>query len=118
MEKGFDTPIAEKGMSLSGGQKQRLAISRCVLKKGEILVFDDTTSALDLQTEAKLYKALDETCGSVTKIIIAQRIASVKNADRIVILDKGRIAACGSHRELLKTSEIYKDIYNSQLKAG
>ncbi|MCD8158901.1 MAG: ABC transporter ATP-binding protein/permease [Clostridiales bacterium] len=118
MKQGFDTPIAEKGMSLSGGQKQRLAISRCVLKKGEILVFDDTTSALDLQTEADLYKALEETCGSVTKIIIAQRIASVKDADRIVILDKGQIAACGSHRELLETSSIYKDIYNSQLKAG
>ncbi|MCD8089270.1 MAG: ABC transporter ATP-binding protein/permease [Clostridiales bacterium] len=118
MEDGFDTLIAEKGMSLSGGQKQRLAISRCILKKGEILIFDDSTSALDLKTEERLYHALDEVCGGTTKIIIAQRVASVKNADRIVILDKGRIAACAGHNELLKTSEIYRDIYNSQLKEG
>ncbi len=118
MEFRFDTPIAEKGASLSGGQKQRIAISRCILKKSEILIFDDSTSALDLKTEENLYKALEGICGETTKIIIAQRIASVKNADRIVVLDKGTVAACGGHRELLKTSEIYRDIYNSQLKEG
>ncbi|MGN1188088.1 MAG: ABC transporter ATP-binding protein, partial [Lachnospiraceae bacterium] len=99
-------------------QKQRLAISRAVLKKAEILIFDDTTSALDLKTEAKLYEALKKQHASVTKIIIAQRIASVKDADRIVVLENGKIAACGTHEELLCSSEIYQDIYNSQLKNG
>ncbi|MGN0160007.1 MAG: ABC transporter ATP-binding protein [Lachnospiraceae bacterium] len=115
---GMDTPIAEKGMSLSGGQKQRLAISRAVLKKSEILILDDTTSALDLKTEANLYEMLNKECADVTKIIIAQRIASVQNADRIAILENGRIAACDSHENLLKTSEIYRDICKSQLKVG
>lgn len=113
---GMDTPVAEKGMSLSGGQKQRLAISRAILKDAEILIFDDTTSALDLKTEAKLYEALQREYRHVTKIIIAQRIASVKNADRIAVLENGQIVACGSHETLLKTSEIYQDIYASQLK--
>lgn len=115
---GMDTPIAEKGMSLSGGQKQRLAISRAILKNAPILIFDDTTSALDLKTEAKLYEQLNKEYGNVTKIIIAQRIASVKNADRIAILENGEIAACDTHENLLKTSEIYRDIYASQLKGG
>lgn len=113
---GMDTPIAEKGMSLSGGQKQRLAISRAILKNAPILIFDDTTSALDLKTEANLYAQLEKEYGNATKIIIAQRIASVKNADRIAILENGEIAACDTHEKLLKTSEIYQDIYASQLK--
>ena len=117
-EKGMDTPIAEKGMSLSGGQKQRLAISRAILKKSDILIFDDTTSALDLKTEAKLYQALKKEYRGMTKIIIAQRIASVKNADRIAVLEHGQIAACDTHENLLKYSEIYQDIYKSQLKMG
>ncbi|MBQ6696349.1 MAG: ABC transporter ATP-binding protein, partial [Lachnospiraceae bacterium] len=112
----MDTAIAEKGMSLSGGQKQRLAISRAILKNAPILIFDDTTSALDLKTEANLYAQLEQEYGSVTKIIIAQRIASVKNADRIAVLENGEIAACDTHENLLKTSEIYQDIYASQLK--
>ncbi len=115
---GYETMVAEKGMSLSGGQKQRIAISRAILKNSEILIFDDSTSALDLKTEAKLYEALNRDYKDVTKIIIAQRIASVKNADRIAVLDNGQIAACGSHSELMKTSEIYRDIYTSQLKGG
>ena len=115
---GMDTQVTQGGNSLSGGQKQRLAISRAVLKKAEILIFDDTTSALDLKTEAKLYEALKKEHASVTKIIIAQRIASVKDADRIVVLENGKIAACGTHEELLFSSEIYQDIYNSQLKNG
>lgn len=115
---GMDTQVTQGGNSLSGGQKQRLAVSRAVLKKAEILIFDDTTSALDLKTEAKLYEALKKEHASVTKIIIAQRIASVKDADRIVVLENGKIAACGTHEELLFSSEIYQDIYNSQLKNG
>ncbi len=113
---GYDTMIAEQGMSLSGGQKQRIAISRAVLKNAEVLIFDDSTSALDLKTEARLYDALRHTRGNATKIIIAQRIASVKGADRIAVLDGGEISACGTHDELMETSEIYRDIYNSQLK--
>lgn len=115
-EYGLDTIVAEKGMSLSGGQKQRIAISRALLKDAEILIFDDTTSALDLKTEAKLYEALKRDYKNTTKIIIAQRIASVKNADRIAVIENGRIAACASHNELLESCEIYKDIYNSQLR--
>lgn len=114
----MDTPIAEKGMSLSGGQKQRLAISRAILKKANILIFDDTTSALDLKTEAKLYEELKKEYSGMTKIIIAQRIASVKNADRIAVLEHGQIAACDTHKNLLQYSEIYQDIYESQLKTG
>lgn len=113
-EEGLQTKVTQGGTSLSGGQKQRLAISRAVLKKAEILIFDDTTSALDLKTEAKLYSALGENCPDVTKIIIAQRIASVRNADRIAVLENGKIAACGSHEELMASSEIYQDIYHSQ----
>ena len=113
---GYDTPVAERGMSLSGGQRQRIAIARALLKRSEILIFDDSTSALDLKTEAKLYEALSRDYADVTKIIIAQRIASVQNADRIVVLDGGTIAACGSHRELMASSPIYRDIYDSQLR--
>jgi len=115
---GFNTPVTQGGTSLSGGQKQRLAISRAVLKDAEILVFDDTTSALDLRTEAMLYDALKTKYPDTTKIIIAQRIASVKDADRIIVLENGQIAACGSHEELLASSEVYQDIYNSQAKGG
>lgn len=113
---GYDTPVAERGMSLSGGQRQRIAIARALLKRSEILVFDDATSALDLKTEAKLYEALNRDYTDVTKIIIAQRIASVQNADRIVVIDGGTVAACGSHRELMASSPIYRDIYDSQLR--
>ena len=115
---GFDTMVAEKGASLSGGQKQRLSISRALLKNADILIFDDSTSALDLKTEANLYDALNAHYPDVTKIIIAQRIASVRRADRIVVLEEGRIAACGSHDELMETSSIYQDIYMSQLKTN
>lgn len=117
-EEGYDTLVAEKGMSLSGGQKQRIAISRAILKEAEILIFDDSTSALDLKTEAKIYQALNKEYQGMTKIIIAQRIASVKEADRIAVIDKGRLAACGSHEELLENSDIYREIFNSQLKVG
>lgn len=115
---GMDTHVSQGGHSLSGGQKQRVAISRAVLKNSEILIFDDATSALDLKTEADLYSELSAKKYDVTRIIIAQRIASVKNADRIVVMDNGRLADVGSHSELIKTSEIYKDIYESQLKGN
>ena len=115
---GMDTQVSQGGHSLSGGQKQRVAISRAVLKNSEILIFDDATSALDLKTEADLYSELSVKKYDVTRIIIAQRIASVKNADRIVVMDNGRLADVGSHSELIKTSEIYKDIYEAQLKGN
>ncbi len=115
---GMDTQVSQGGHSLSGGQKQRVAISRAVLKNSEILIFDDATSALDLKTEADLYSELSAKKYDVTRIIIAQRIASIKNADRIVVMDNGRLADVGSHSELIKTSEIYKDIYESQLKGN
>lgn len=115
MPDGYAAAVAERGMSLSGGQKQRLSIARAVLKSAEILIFDDSTSALDLKTEANLYEALKESNPQSTKVIIAQRIASVRRADRIVVLDKGRIAACGSHEELMKSCVVYQDIYHSQI---
>lgn len=117
-EYGYHTLVTEGGHSLSGGQKQRISISRAVLKNSEILIFDDSTSALDLKTESKLYEALGSNCPDTTKIIIAQRIASIKGADRIAVLDDGKISAIGSHSELMKTSELYREIYRSQLKEG
>lgn len=117
-EEGYDTMVAEKGMSLSGGQKQRVAISRAVLKKAEILILDDSTSALDLKTEARLYEAFKRDYNEATKIIIAQRIASVRGADRIAVIDNGEIVDCDTHENLLDKSEIYQDIYQSQLKSG
>jgi len=113
--KGYDNAVAERGMSLSGGQRQRISIARAVLKPAEIFIFDDSTSALDLKTEADLYQALKRSHPDSTKIIIAQRIASVRTADRIVILENGRLSACGTHEELLKSCRIYQDIYHSQI---
>jgi len=115
---GYFTMVAEKGMSLSGGQKQRINIARCVLKNSEILIFDDATSALDLKTESCLYQALKSEYMNTTKIIVAQRIASIKDADRIIVLDKGKIEGIGSHKELINSNSIYQEIYNSQLKGG
>lgn len=112
---GYHTMVAERGMSLSGGQKQRVSISRAVIKDAEILIFDDSTSALDLKTEADLYAALKEASPESTKIIIAQRIASVRRADRIVVLENGNISACGTHEQLMKSSMTYRDIYDSQM---
>jgi ATP-binding cassette subfamily B protein len=113
---GYDTMIAEKGASLSGGQKQRLSIARALTRKPEILILDDSTSALDLATEARLQKALRETLKDTTVVMIAQRIASVRNADRIAVLENGTVSDCGSHDELMQRSAVYRDIYNSQMK--
>lgn len=115
-EKKFDEYVEEKGTSLSGGQRQRLSIARAIVKKPEILIFDDSTSALDLVTEAKLYKAMRDNIADTTKIVVAQRIATAKNADKIVVLDGGTIIAYDTHENLLANCEIYQDIYNSQLK--
>ncbi len=112
---GYDTPVAEKGASLSGGQKQRLSIARALTRKPEILILDDSTSALDLATEARLQKAMRATLEDTTVVMIAQRIASVKNADRIAVLENGTVVACGSHEELMRTSDTYRDIYSSQM---
>lgn len=114
-ESGYNTAVAERGMSLSGGQKQRISIARAVLKDAEILIFDDSTSALDLKTEADLYAALNKAKPHCTKIIVAQRIASVRLADKIIVLDRGTVNAMGTHDELMKSCAVYCDIYDSQL---
>ena len=115
---GYDTMISEKGASLSGGQKQRMAIARAIIKKPEILIFDDSTSALDLSTEAKLHKALRENLSGVTVIMIAQRIASVMRADKIAVLENGSICAFGTHKELMESSSVYMEVYSLQTKPG
>jgi len=113
---GYYTQVTEGGHSLSGGQKQRISIARSVIKNAEVLIFDDSTSALDLNTEALLRNELNKRFKDVSKIIIAQRIASVKDADKIIVLENGNISDMGTHSELLQSSGIYKDIYNSQMK--
>lgn len=115
---GFMEYVEEKGASLSGGQKQRISIARAIARKPEILIFDDATSALDLVTESKLYKELNSSLKDTTKIIVTQRVATAKNCDKIIVLEKGRIVAFDSHNNLLENCELYKDIYDSQLKNG
>lgn len=115
-ENGYQTIVAEKGASLSGGQKQRISIARALIRKPEILIFDDSTSALDLTTEANLYYSLNKSMSDTTVIIIAQRVASVKNADKIMIINDGVVEAIAPHHELIKTNTTYQEIYNSQLK--
>ncbi|NMA55431.1 MAG: ABC transporter ATP-binding protein [Firmicutes bacterium] len=114
----YDTQLGQRGVNLSGGQKQRLAIARALIKQPPILILDDSTSAVDLGTEARLQAALAELPEQSTRIIIAQRISSVINANKIIILDDGRIEAEGTHKQLLKTSPIYQDIYHSQVGKG
>ena len=112
---GYDTPVAERGMSLSGGQKQRLTIARALVRRAPVLILDDATSALDLATEARLYDALAELAPQSTKIVVAQRVATVRRADRIVLLENGRIVACGSHEQLLAGCAAYREIVDSQM---
>jgi len=115
---GYESPVAEKGASLSGGQKQRLSIARAIARKPEILILDDATSALDLSTEAKLRGALREVMQGTTVIMIAQRVASVRDADRIAVIEDGTIRHCAPHEELLRISATYRDIYASQMGKG
>ena len=112
---GYDTPVAERGTSLSGGQKQRLSIARALVRRAPVLILDDATSALDLATEARLYDALAELAPQSTKIVVAQRVATVRRADRIVLLENGRIVACGSHEQLLAGCAAYREIVDSQM---
>lgn len=115
---GYDTYIEQGGANVSGGQKQRLCIARALLKKPKVLILDDSTSAVDTKTDAKIRKAMRDYIPETTKIIIAQRTASVEDADRIIVMEGGRIHAVGTHSELLKNNEIYRGIYTSQNKAG
>ena len=115
---GYDRFIEQGGANVSGGQKQRLCIARALLKKPKILILDDSTSAVDTQTDALIRRAFREELPNVTKLIIAQRVASVQDADLILIMDGGRIVAQGTHEELLKTSEIYREVFESQTKGG
>ena len=115
---GYDTYIEQGGANVSGGQKQRLCIARALLKKPKILIMDDSTSAVDTKTDALIRAAMREYIPATTKLIIAQRISSVQDADLIIVMENGTISAAGSHDELLKTNEIYKDLYNIQNKTG
>jgi len=115
LPQGYDTVISEGGTNLSGGQKQRISIARGILRRGDIFIFDDCFSALDFKTEAKLRMALKDVVKDATMILVAQRVASVMNADKIIVLDGGRIVGIGTHKELMETSEVYREIVFSQL---
>ena len=115
---GYHTYITRGGANVSGGQKQRLCIARALLKKPKVLILDDSTSAVDTATDAKIRKAFAEKIPGTTKIIIAQRISSVQDADRILVLDGGRINGFDTHENLLEGNAIYQEIYESQIKGG
>ncbi len=118
LDHGYDTELGQGGVNVSGGQKQRLCIARAILKAPKVLILDDSTSALDTETEAKIKEGLEKSLPGMTKIIISQRISSIMDADQIIILDDGRINAIGTHDQLLADNEIYQDIYFSQQKGG
>ena len=118
LPQGYDTHIEERGVNLSGGQKQRIAIARALLTRPSILILDDSTSSVDVATETKIQEALKEWMQGRTSFMVAQRISTVLNADKIVVIDEGRITAQGTHAQLMQTSPIYKEIYESQLGNG
>ena len=118
LKDGYNTHIEEGGTNVSGGQKQRLCIARALLKKPKILILDDSTSAVDTRTDKLIQEAFKKEIPNTTKIIIAQRISSVENADKIIVLDNGKIDAIGNHKELLKKNKIYKEVYLSQVKGS
>jgi ATP-binding cassette, subfamily B, multidrug efflux pump len=118
LPEGYDTHVEQRGVNLSGGQKQRIAIARALLTRPDILILDDSTSAVDVETETKIQDALEDWGREQTRFVVAQRISTVLKADKIVVLEKGRVAAVGNHRELLASSPIYKEIYASQLGNG
>lgn len=111
---GYDTEMGQEGVNVSGGQKQRICIARAILKKPKVLILDDSTSAVDTATEAKIRSGLAEKLPDMTKIIIAQRISSVRHADQIIIMDRGHVEAIGTHESLLRDNQIYQEIYASQ----
>ena len=118
MPRKYETYIEQGGTNVSGGQKQRLCIARALLKKPKILILDDSTSAIDTATDGRIRKAFAEEIPNTTKLIIAQRISSIQNADRIIVMDNGTINGFGTHEELLSTNAIYQDVYHSQTKGG
>jgi ATP-binding cassette subfamily B multidrug efflux pump len=115
---GYDTRVEERGVNLSGGQKQRLAIARALLLRPSILILDDSTSSVDVETETKIQDAMKEWLQNSTSFVVAQRISTVLNANKIVVVDEGKIVAQGTHAELMKSSPVYQEIYDSQLGAG
>jgi ATP-binding cassette subfamily B multidrug efflux pump len=117
MPEGLDAPIAQGGTNVSGGQRQRLAIARAVIRRPEIYLFDDSFSALDLATDARLRAALRPITRDATVVIVAQRVSTIRDADQIVVLEDGRVVGRGTHEELLETSETYREIVASQLSA-
>jgi len=118
LPQGYNTHIEERGVNLSGGQKQRIAIARAIVTQPKILILDDSTSSVDVETETKIQDALQVIMRDRTSFVVAQRISTVLNADKIIVIDKGRIAAEGTHAELMKSSPIYQEIYASQLGDG
>lgn len=116
LPQGYDTVLGERGMSLSGGQRQRLSLARAIDQGAGLVIFDDATSALDLRTEANFYACLQQACPSTTKLIIAQRVASVRHADKIIVLDEGHVVGCGTHEELFESCPAYREIYLSQFE--
>ena len=115
MKNGYDSLLDEGGQNLSGGQKQRLSIARALVRRPEIYVFDDSFSALDFKTDARLRAALKDETQQATVLIVAQRVGTVMGADRIIVLDDGKVAGIGTHKELMQTCEVYREIVSSQL---